>query len=619
MFPLVWGRMFNDKMENGKKARHEMRKRTVRVIAILTSVLLVASGSFTALPRVRAEDGPGVVLNSLMLQDSEPVTYTTVSFEEVLTLDPQRTEDTGSIVPVENLFLGLVDIDPKTADVRPEMATKWDRSEDGKTWTFTLRDDVPWVRYDPDTKETTELRKVTAGDFEYGIKRICDPRLGAYYTSVAAAVVEGCDTVSRLSGEIKDSDFDQIAVKALSDTQLQITTRGSFGYFLSIAGMWMFRAVPREIIAEFGDSWTDPGKIVTNGPYVIDGWDQTTERVYVTNTLYPANITERYGGNVERVIELVSPSAEYALYQNGEVDVAYAPLSELNAIRQDAVVSKELVQRIDLATFYFGFMYDKPPFDDVHVRRAFSAILDRRQFVDEQVGGLGVPIAHFMPPGIRGAVGLNEVGLGTADNLGFDPEYAKKEMDASPYPNCENFPDVTILTYMSADSWGTFVATAAEQYLGCDKSKFIIESAAFGQLLKTIKRDVPTAQRPNMFTLGWQADYPDAQNWMHDVLSCKADNPFKRPCNANDEKIDAAATEGDPDKRVQMYQELETAFFATDGEFPIAPMYVDVNMLLIKPWVKGFFETDGQFGGPHFDAIQIDQAAQAAGRVGTTP
>jgi oligopeptide transport system substrate-binding protein len=211
-------------------------------------------------------------------------------------------------------------------------------------------------------------------------------------------------------------------------------------------------------------------------------------------------------------------------------------------------------------------------------------------------------------------VGLTEVGVGQPSNLGFDPEYAKKEMAASAYPDCANFPDVTIMTYMGASDWANFLISGASTYLGCDKAKFNIEEIDFTSLLRTIKRDVPTSQRPNMFTLGWGADYPDAHNWMHDVLSCNADNPFRRPCNDIDKQIDAAARESSPDARNQMYHDIEAAFFSTEGEFPIAPLYVNVDILLYKPWAKGFFQTDGLFGGQHWDSIQIDQTAQLAAR-----
>ncbi len=560
-----------------------------------------------------------ITLSSPMLQATEPITIYTADTSLISTLDPQRAEDQISITPVENLFLGLTDVDPKTSKIRPEVATKWEKNAVGDVWTFTLRNDVPWVRWDPKTQKATELRKVVAGDFEYGIKRACDPRLGAYYTGVVAAMVKGCDVVAKEDpASIKDSDFDQVAVKALSDTQLQITTQGPLPFFESTTPMWMMRAVPKEVIAQFGDQWIEPGNIVTDGPFVLDQWDKNVNRVFLKNPLYPKGIQDTYGGNVERISTIIVKDGGtiYSLYQNNEVDTAGLPRSEQTKIQADPVRSKEIIKNFDLSVFYFGFAYDKPPFDNVHARRAFSAAVDRKTFVSDVEGGRGAPMAHFMPPGIFGAVGINEVGIGKPDNLGFDPDYAKKEMTAAGYANCENFPNITILTYAGATDWAEFLQNQVKTNLGCDISKMSVEEAEFSVLLKSIKPDVPTPQRPNMWTLGWGPDYPDAQNWIHDVLSCNAENDFKRPCADIDKKIDAAGKELDSKKRAQDYRDLETAFFGQDGEFTILPLYTALAYGLVKPWYKGLFGTDALFGGAHWETRSIDQAAQLAARGG---
>ncbi len=584
-------------------------------------VLAVAMAFATPLGTVRAAASDGnITLSSPMLQGTEPITVYGADTALISTLDPQRGEDQVSITPLENLFLGLTDVDPKTSKIRPEVATKWEKNAAGDVWTFTLRTDIPWVRWDPKTQKATKVRNVVAGDFEYGIKRSCDPRLGAYYTSVSAAMIKGCDVVAQEKTDaVKDADFDQIGVKALSDSQLEITTQGPLPFFESTTPMWMLRAVPKEVIAQFGDQWTEPGNIVTDGPFLLDQWDKNVNRVFVKNPLYPKDVENSYGGNVERISTIIVKDAGtiYSLFQNNEVDTSGVPRSEESKILADANLKKQLIRHPDLSTFYFGFGYDKPPFDNVHARRAFSAAVDRKTFVDSVIGNThGLPIAHFMPPGIFGAVGINEVGIGKPDNLGFDADFAKKEMTAAGYANCENFPNITILTYAGATNWAEYLQNQVKTNLGCDVSKISIEEAEFSVLLKSIKPDVPTPQRPNMWTLGWGPDYPDAQNWIHDVLSCNAENDFKRPCGDIDKKIDAAAKELDSKKRAQDYRELETEFFGAEGEFTIIPLYTRVVVSMIKPWYKGPFETDALFGGNHWDTRVIDQAAQLSARGG---
>jgi oligopeptide transport system substrate-binding protein len=594
-----------------------LKNKLMRVLPLLAlaAFVLAPMGSLQA---ASLSGDSTITLSSPMLQGTEPVTQYAASGSLISTLDPQRAEDEISISPVENLFLGLTDNDPKTTSIRPEMATKWERSKDGTVWTFTLRNDVPWVRWDPKAKTLTEIRKVTAKDFEYGIKRACDPRLGAYYTSVAAAMIKGCDVVSKLKNEeVKDNSFDQVAVKALDDVTLQITTQGPLSYFLSASGMWVFRATPKEAIDEFGDKWTEPGNIITNGNYLLDTWDKNVNRIFVKNTKIP-KVNDDYGGNLERISVIIVKDAgtQYSLYQNNELDTGPAPRAELQNIRKDPELSKQIIQTSSLSVFYFGFAYDKPPFDKVGARRAFSAALDRKTFVQEVEQGLGIPMAHFMPPGIRGAVPVNEIGVGNADNLGFDADYAKKQLAAAGYADCKNFPEITILVYEGATDWAEYLQNSVKNNLGCDATRINIEQRV-SVLHKSIKPDVPTQQRPNMWTLGWGPDYPDAHNWVHDVLSCNAENDFKRACNDKiDKVIDDLAKEVDQKKRDDGYRQVEDLFFGADGDFPIAPLFLAVSFGLVKPWYTGFFNTDALFGGPHWESRKIDQAKQLAARGG---
>ncbi|MBX3066063.1 MAG: peptide ABC transporter substrate-binding protein [Anaerolineae bacterium] len=594
-------------------------------LTVLTAVMALAPIGAVSAATVAGDSN--LVLTSPMRQDSEPVTIYGLGSGPVPSFDPQAASDEVSISPIENLFLGIADVDPATAKLRPELAAESDSvpgqigdvNEAGDTWTFKIRNDVPWVRWDPSTQTATEVRKVTAGDIVYGMKRICDPRLGAAYMGVAASIVKGCDVVSKIDpAQITEADFDQIEVSAPDDTTLVVTTQGSLGFFQSTLSFWFFRPVPKETVDEFGDKWTDVGNIVTNGPYVIDQYDPNVNRVYVKNPLY-VDVNDSYGGNVERIfqIEVADATTGYSLYLNNQIDAVGVPRAELPNVRGDAELSQQLRQTISLSTFYFAFAQDKAPFDKVEARRAFSAAVDRNLFVSEIVDvSRGIPIAHFMPPGILGAVPLNEVGLGTADNLGFDPEFGKAQLEAAGYPNCEGFPDITIAVYQGAEPWAEFLQNAVSTNYGCDASKMSIEALDFGVLLEAVRKDKPTAERPNMWTLGWGADYPDGQNWMHDVLSCNVDNPFARECDATDELIDAAGKETDGSKRVEMYRQIEEQFFGPEGSFPIIPLYIRTTPSLVKPWYTGFFDTDALFGGPHWNSRKIDQEAQLAARGG---
>lgn len=169
-----------------------MAKKFMQVLPILMLAAL-ALAPMSAVSAANLAGESTMVLVSPLAQATEPVTIYGATTGLISTLDPQIAEDSVSIPPIENLFLGLTDLDPQTTAVRAEVATSWEVNDAGDVWTFTLRTDIPWVRYNPATGETTEIRKVVAQDFVYGIRRACDPRTGGYYSSVAAAMIKGCD------------------------------------------------------------------------------------------------------------------------------------------------------------------------------------------------------------------------------------------------------------------------------------------------------------------------------------------------------------------------------------------------------------------------------------------
>jgi oligopeptide transport system substrate-binding protein len=583
--------------------------RTVAVMAIaLTLVVSLVPANF-------AFAGDAEFTYTAQYRQDVPVTRDTAVTSEISSLDPAIASDAVSITPIENLFLGLTDYDPIFGNVTSEIAILPDDvteliSEDGLTWTFPLRDDVMWMRYDPATGEAEEVRPVVAGDFVYGIKRACDPRLGGYYGTIAAKVIAGCDVVNLTASEEVTDELvfgDTIEISAPDDTTLVVNLQFPASYFFSMTPMWMLRAVPQEAIEEFGDDWTQPGNILTNGPYFVEENTRGVRRVWVRNEGLAADL--RSGdGNVEVINQTLIEDGGtiFALYQQNQLDTSGVPAAEIQAVLSDPAYSEELIQVFDLAVFYFAFAHDKPPFDNVHARRAFSAVIDRQTFVSQIRQDRGVPMIHFTPPGMAHAPPINEVGVG------FDPAYAQEQIELAGYPGCEGFPNIEIVTYQGAGTWAEFWAAGAEEHLGCDPTVINVEQLEFSVLLEVIDADTPTQDRPNAWTLGWGPDYGDANNWVNDVLSCTSDNAFNRPCSELDDLIDEAAREGSPERRTELYAEIEEAFFGPEGEHTIAPIFMRSSFSLVKSWYTGPFETDGLFGGAHWGAYSIDMAAKLA-------
>jgi ABC-type oligopeptide transport system substrate-binding subunit len=214
----------------------------------------------------------------------KPVTLNLNLGNEPPQVDPALSTDNVSIAVDEQLFLGLTDF-AEDNTVLPELATDWSVSADGLVWTFNMRDDVPWVRYNPATGETVVMtdeegnpEMVDAHDVEYAVKRTLNPVTGSDYAYVLY-IIEGALAVN--SGE--EEDLDTIGVRAVDDYTVEFTLRAPAGYFPAIAGMWVARPVYQPVIDEYGARWIEPGIIVTNGPYLMESWQHFDSMTFVKN------------------------------------------------------------------------------------------------------------------------------------------------------------------------------------------------------------------------------------------------------------------------------------------------------------------------------------------------
>jgi oligopeptide transport system substrate-binding protein len=599
-----------------------MKSKSFTIVALLVvaSMVLAACAQTgaveTVVVTVEGEGGVETVVVTATPEPmaAEPVTYTGWDTSDIPNLDPQIAEDVTSINYIENLFVNLTNVDLATNEIVPDAATSWTISDDGLTYTFTIRTDIPWVNHNPVTGETIQVvddegnpRFVTAGDFEYGIKRACDPAIGSYYSSVIAPQIKGCADVL-FADEATPEMFDAVGVTAVDDSTLVIELEFAASFFMTMTPMWTLAATPAWAIDENGENWVEAGNIVTNGRFVLDEWVHNVRRVLLRNPLMPEDM--RGEGNIERHVVNVVPDAStgYALWLNSEVDYSGTiPSEELEA--HLAQFPDETKQIADLAVFYIAFRMTKPPFDDVHVRRAFGAAFDRQLYIDTVRQGQGLSMSHFAPPGIFGAPPIDEVGVG------YDPEFAKAEMEAAGYPNCEGFPQVTLLGYsgQSTLNWIEFAAAQWEENLGCDPSKITIEQQSFSELLDATAAETPDADAPHMWTLGWGPDYADENNWVGDVLWCQTDNRSKRTCNEIDDMIVAAREETDPAARIELYREIEEAFFGPEGEYPFFPIFLRIQFVAQHSW---YTSTPALFGGAQWYNSSIDQAAQLAARGG---
>lgn len=519
--------------------------------------------------------------------------------------DPQTAASANEIDLVENLFAGLTRLDLRTGEAQPQLAERWEVSADGLTWTFHLRRDVFWIKPGfPETEgffaaatEPEPYRPVVADDVVFAVQRACDPRVQTHDVLVLF-LVEGCEDAQRLV-TVTEGDLAKIGVRALDEFTVVFHLNEPAGYLPVILSMTMVRPVPREIVTPFqevSETWTSATNIVTSGPFTL-GTDSDEERLVLErNPYWPL----ARSGTVDRVnIYWLNTADAYEMWLEKGLDISPIP----TAAREDLLTNSRLLPSLRLVSnqsvFYLAFNFDSPVFSDPAVRRAFSAAIDRAALLDEVYEGLGVPLRHFTPPGVFGAPPLEEVGVG------YNSDRAVLEMAGSSLRDCGFLPPIRYMIG-STDQALFHAETVRNMWareLGCPEEQITIEQVHFGELLAKTHPDAG-AERPDIWDLGWASYYPDAHNWLGEVLHCTlSENRQNRPCGEADELIAQAASSQDAEQRIARYREAERLFFGESGSQPIAPLFVQAEYLMVQPWLQ---YVPANFGGEQFDTYQLD-------------
>ena len=549
------------------------------------------------------------------------------------TADPALATDTTSVTIIEQMFLGLTDLAEEDMSPIPELATSWEISEDATEFIFHLRKDVHWVHCDPETGEVTQLdRVVNAHDVVYGVLRTLDPRTASDYAYVLY-IIKGAYDFNTADPEAEN--FEElkaaVGVEAVDDWTVKFTLRTPAVYFLQIASMWVARPQPQWAIEEYGEKWTEPGNIVTNGPYCMKEWVHEDHMVMVKNPYWPD--WDKVEGNIDEIYFTMvqEASTEFAMYLNDELDYSGVPLPEMDHVKSDPVLSQQLTIRPFPCTYYYGFTTTKPPVDDPRVRRALSMAIDRVTLVEEVTKGGQIPANTFAPGMIFGnAAGDPDIAPWALpkDMGGWGYERAVEEarrlMAEAGYPEGEGL-ELLLMHNVSEAHARIAQAIQAMWLEAFPKANIRIETQEWKVYLKTIAKDTPIENVPHIWRLGWCQDYPDENNWVHEVFNpveganrprLSMDDPHPVVYNGEETTIGAlvkrfsdltlrAQMEQDPEVRKALYKEAEKLL--CDDICAIAPIYYYTQVTLTKPWLTRHWHDT-----PHYETWFIDVAAREA-------
>jgi oligopeptide transport system substrate-binding protein len=514
---------------------------------------------------------------------------------DIPSIDPSLVKDSVGIQFVQQMFIGPTVLNEETSATEPGMATEWDISKNGLVYTFKLRDDVPWVKYNNATGQVEQVlddegnpRIVNANDFIYGIRRTLDPKTASDYAYVNWFI----KNAQEVNGGAEDADqnplygkLDEIEVKAVDDFTLEFTLKEPVAFFPAIASMWMNVALPQWLIEEKGDRWIEAGVIQTYGPYALKSWEHDVSATLIANPFWPG--TDAIPKPAIKYVhsQFLDQSAQFANYEAGLIDVSDVPLPELDRIRADATLSKELTTPGILCTYYYGFNVTKPPFDDVNVRKAFSYAVDRTALVENVTKGGQIPARWFARPGLAAAPDPATDDFGPPVTAEIDQ--AKQFLAQSSYGSADKLPEITFMTNQveSHVKVAEAVQQMWEENLGVKVNLVTQEWKVF---LETLDEDPPQIWR-----LGWCQDYPDASNFDKDVFrSDSANNHTKWVNEEFDKLVDEGARETDPAKRKEIYLQAENLLIEENAV--IIPLYWYTRVELTKPTVNRTFGVGGQ-------------------------
>jgi len=476
---------------------------------------------------------------------------------EPIRFDPGVTSGGKGLEMIQNLFEGLVFIDQRDGSLQMGIAEAMEVNDEQTEFTFTVRDGVTWSDGTP----------LTANAFEWSWKRVLVPETKSEYTSAlyplknAVKIVEG------------GAELDELGVKASDEKTLVVTLEGPTPYFPLLAATWTYYPVPQHTVEEFGEAWVEAGNMVSNGPYVLTGWEHDQSMTLELN--------EAYYGDKPTITKadytlFADPVAQALVaFEADELDQAQVAGTDLERVKNDAVLGP-LVQVFPRSGTQFIICdTTNAPTDDVRVRQALAMAIERDALANGILKGEFSPAPTILPPDIPG---FNE-----AAALGEDVEKAKQLLADAGFPDGQGFPELT-LTYTSTSTQekksAEYLQGVWKQTLGITIKLDPLEDKAFRDWFNS------RADQPYNLQLGlWGSDWGDPANWHNQLFDSQAD--FYHSHWQNDEfdtMVREAAVMGDQEARIAQYQEAETLL---NQDASLIPLFNLNRVYVIKPYVQG--------------------------------
>ncbi|MGK9171897.1 oligopeptide ABC transporter substrate-binding protein OppA [Yokenella regensburgei] len=528
-------------------------------MSIITKKSLVAAGIFTALMAgnvAMAADVPADV----KLADTQTLVRNNGS--EVQSLDPHKIEGVPESNVSRDLFEGLL-ISDVQGHPSAGVAEKWE-NKDFKVWTFHLRKDAKWSDGSP----------VTAQDFVYSWQRLADPKTASPYASyLQYGHIANIDQIIEGKKPVTD-----LGVKAVDENTFEVTLSEPVPYFYKLLVHPSVSPVPKAVVEKFGDKWTQPANIVSNGAYKLKNWVVNERIVLERNTNYWDNAKTVI--NQVTYLPISSEVTDVNRYRSGEIDMTYnnMPIELFQKLKKE--IPAEVHVDPYLCTYYYEINNQKAPFTDVRVRTALKLALDRDIIVNKVKNQGDLPAYSYTPPYTDGAKLVEPEWFKLSQEK--RNEEAKKLLAEAGYS--ADKPLTFSLLYNTSDlhkKLAIAVASIWKKNLGVNVK---LENQEWKTFLDSRHQGTFDVARA-----GWCADYNEPTSFLNTMLSDSSNNTAHYKSAEFDKLVGDTLQATSDEQRAELYSKAEQQL---DKDSAIVPVYYYVNARLVKPWVGGYTGKD---------------------------
>lgn len=501
------------------------------------------------------------------LADTQELRLTAAS--EIPSMDTALATDLTSFTVMNNVFEGLYVLGPDAEPVLGVAAEEPTISEDGKTYTFKLREDAVWSNGEP----------VTADDFVYAWQKVAAPETASGYAYMFDGLIQNATEIIN-----DEMDPTELGIKALSDTELEITLMQPTSYFDQLLTLPFFFPQNRAFAQEQGDEYGSTNEtLVYNGPFVLEGWNQASS----VGWTFEKN--EDYWDADSVVLDTVTVdvikevTTELNLFENGDTDIAFLSGNFVSQYSEDPNFHSSL----NATTFYIEMNHlnneETTELSNANIRSAIASAIDKDGYVDNVLQDGSASIDGFVPAGLASNPTTKSDFREDAGNLlPYDLEKATEAWNAGLSELGTESIELELITSDTEDS------KRLAEYLQDQLQKNLpgltvtLRSMPFSMKLETVREG-----NYDMAVNSWIADFADPINYVE-----RFDTDINRMNYSNpdvDALVDIAKAIFDDDEaRWETLVEIEKVSLGEDAA--LAPLYQSADSYLLNPKVKDYYK-----------------------------